>query len=80
MSKNRAPKITNPSPIASVIGLLNGKSAIAIAQELCGRECNFTGDHFGARRYAVPTVRFELEQGRQYTRAQEEPDGLKEYF
>jgi putative transposase len=50
-------------PVASVIGFLKGKSAIAMAR-LCGRERNFTGEHFWARGYAVSTVGFELEQVR----------------
>jgi putative transposase len=62
-------------PVASVIGFLKGKSAIAVARELCGRERNFTGEHLWARGYAVSTVGFELEQVRQYIRAQEEADG-----
>src|SRR5260370_1482510 len=48
-------------PVASVIGFLKGKSAIAIAR-LCGKERNFSGEHFWARGYAVSTVGFELEQ------------------
>ena len=64
-------------PVASVIGFLKGKSAIAIAR-LCGKERNFTGEHFWARGYAVSTVGFELEQVRQYIREQrsrmEQPD------
>ena len=39
-------------PVASVIGFLKGKSAIAIAR-LCGKERNFTGEHLWARGYAV---------------------------
>ena len=62
-------------PVASVIGFLKGKSAIAIAR-LCGKERNFTGEHFWARRgYAVSTGGFELEQVRQYIREQECADG-----
>jgi putative transposase len=61
-------------PVASVIRFLKGKSAIAIAR-LCGNEQNFTGEHFWARRYAVSTVGFELEQIRPYIRDQEEADG-----
>ena len=34
-------------PVASVIGYLKGKSAIAIAR-LCGKERNFSGEHFWA--------------------------------
>jgi putative transposase len=57
-------------PVASVIGFLKGKSAIAIAR-LSGKERNFSGEHFWARGYAVSRVGFELEQVRQYIR---EPD------
>ena len=67
-------------PVSSVIGFLKGKSAIVIARELCGRERNFTGEHLWARGYAVSTVGFELEQVRQYIRAQEEADGSREPF
>jgi len=65
-------------PVASVIGFLKGKSAIAGARELCGRERNFTGEHLWARGYAVSTVGFELEQVHQYIRSQEEADGSRE--
>ena len=61
-------------PVASVIGFLKGKSAIAIAR-LCGKERNFGGEHFWARGYAVSTVGFELDQVRQYIREQESADG-----
>ncbi len=64
-------------PVASVFGFLKGKSAIAVARKLCGRERNFTGEHLWARGYAVSTVEFELDQIRQYFRAQEDADGLK---
>jgi putative transposase len=56
-------------PVASVIGFLKGKSAIAIAR-LCGKERNFTGELLWARGYAVSTVGFELEQVQQYIRDQ----------
>jgi putative transposase len=52
-------------PVASVIGFLQGKSAMAIARRR-SKERNFTGEHFWARGYAVSTVGFELEQVRQY--------------
>ena len=61
-------------PVASVIGFLKGKSAIAIAR-MCGKERNFSGEHFWARGYAVSTVGFELEQVRKYIREQELVDG-----
>ena len=66
-------------PVSSVIGFLKGKSAIAIAR-LCGKERNFSGEHFWARGYAVSTVGFELEQVRQYIRAQESADGTSGQF
>lgn len=31
--------------VASVIGFSKGKSGIAIAREVCGKERNFTGEH-----------------------------------
>jgi len=34
-------------PVASVIGFLKGKSAIAVAREFGGKERNFTGEPFG---------------------------------
>ena len=66
-------------PVASVIGFLKGKSAIAIAR-LCGKERNFTGEHFWARGYAVSTVGFELEQVRTYIREQDQADGIGGQF
>ena len=60
--------------VASVIGFLKGKSAIAIAREFTGKERNFAGEHFWARGYAVSTVGFELEQVKAYIRAQEAED------
>ena len=61
--------------VASVIGYLKGKSAIAIARQFAGRDRNFAGEHFWARGYAVSTVGFELEQVRAYIREQEDADG-----
>jgi putative transposase len=61
-------------PVASVIGFWKGKSAIAIAR-LSGRERNSSGERFWARGYAASTVGFELEQVRQYIRAQDAADG-----
>jgi putative transposase len=66
--------------VASVIGFLKGKSAIAIARQFCGKERNFTGEHLWARGYAVSTVGFEIEQVRQYIRDQEEADGTGQQF
>ena len=61
-------------PVASVIGFLKGKSAIAIARQ-CGKQRNFSGEHFWTRGYAVSTVGFELERVRQYIHAQDAADG-----
>jgi putative transposase len=66
-------------PVASVIGFLKGKSAIAVAR-LNGRERNFTGERLWARGYAVSTVGFELEEVRRYIREQEEADGAAGKF
>ena len=60
--------------VATVIGFIKGKSAIAIARQFGGRDRNFTGEHFWARGYAVSTVGFELEQVRAYIRDQEAAD------
>lgn len=61
-------------PVASVIGFLKGKRAIAVAR-LNSRERNFTGERLWAPGYAVSTVGFELQQVRRYIREQEEADG-----
>jgi len=66
--------ISPKHPVASVSGFLKGKNAIAMAR-LCGKERNFTGEHFWARGHAVSTVGFEWEQVRSYIREQEEADG-----
>ena len=60
--------------VASVIGFLKGKSAIAVAR-MQGKERNYTGEHFWARGYAVSTVGFNEEQIRRYIRDQEGSDG-----
>ena len=60
--------------VASVIGFIKGKSAIAIAR-MQGKERNFTGEHFWARGYAVSTVGFNEEQIKRYIRDQEGSDG-----
>ena len=71
--------ISPKHPVASGIGFLKGKSAIAIAR-LCGKERNFTGEHFWARGYAVSTVGFELEEVREYIREQDAADGAAGQF
>jgi putative transposase len=64
--------------VASVVGFLKGKSAIAIAR-LSGKERNFTGEDFWARGYAVSTVGLELEQVRTYLREQDAADGAGQF-
>jgi REP-associated tyrosine transposase len=53
--------------VASVIGFINGKSAITIAR-MRGKERNFAGEHFWARGYAVWTAGFNEEEVRRYIR------------
>ena len=60
--------------VASVIGFLKGKSAIAIARQFGGRERDITGEHFWARGYCVSTVGYEEEKVRAYIREQEGSD------
>jgi putative transposase len=57
--------------VASAIGFMKGKSAIAIARKFRGKEKNFAGKHFWARGYAVSTVGFDVDQIRKYIRNQE---------
>lgn len=60
--------------VASVIGFIKGKSALAIARRFGGKDRNFMGEHFWARGYAVSTVGFELEQVKAYIRDQDAND------
>jgi putative transposase len=60
--------------VASVIGFIKGKSAIAIARQFKGKQQNFVGEHFWARGYAVSTVGFELEAVKRYIREQDMAD------
>ena len=67
-------KIPPTYAVASGIGFLKGKSALAIARQLSGKVRNLTGEHFWARGYAVSTGGFELEAVKQYIREQEQID------
>lgn len=60
--------------VASGIGFLKGKSALAIARRVQEKDRNFAGEHFWARGYAVSTVGFELESVKKYIREQETAD------
>jgi putative transposase len=64
--------------VASAIGFLKGKSAIAIARKFRGKDRNYSGEHFWARGYAVSTVGFDVEQIRRYIRNQEGLDSNSE--
>src|ERR687895_2424764 len=67
-------KVPPKYAVASVIGFLKGKSALAIAGQFGGKVRNLTGEHFWARGYAVSTVGFELEAVKRYIREQEQLD------
>jgi putative transposase len=67
-------KIPPKYAVASVIGFLKGKSALAIARQLSGKVRNLTGEQFWARGYAVSTVGFGLEATKKYIREQEQID------
>jgi putative transposase len=60
--------------VSNVVGYVKGKSAIAIARRFGGREKNFVGEVFWARRYFVSTVGLEEEMVRAYIRNQEQED------
>ena len=59
--------------VASIIGFLKGKSAIAVAR-MSGKARDFNGENFWARGYAVSTVGFDLPSIIKYIRAQENSD------
>jgi putative transposase len=61
-------------PVASIVGFLKGKSAIAMARKFAGKDENFVGETFWARGYAVSTVGYELEKVKKYIREQEGED------
>ncbi|MGD1859181.1 MAG: IS200/IS605 family transposase [Leptolyngbyaceae cyanobacterium] len=60
--------------VASVIGFLKGKSAIAIARQCKGKQRNFSDESFWVRGYAVSTVGFELEAVKRYIQDQDVTD------
>ena len=60
--------------VSSVVGLLKGKSAIAIARQFGGRQRNFTGGVFWAWGYFVSTVGLDEAMVRAYIRNQEQAD------
>jgi len=60
--------------VASIIGFLKGKSAIAIARQFSGKQRNFTGEQFWARGYNVSTVGYDMERIKKYIQEQAEDD------
>ena len=56
--------------VASVIGFLKGKSAIAIARTFQGKRQNYTGATFWARGYAVSTIGFDEDIIKKYIQEQ----------
>jgi len=71
---HRCLEIPPKHAVASVIGFLKGKSALASARRVQEKDRNFVGEHFWARGYAVSTVGFELESVKKYIREQEQAD------
>jgi putative transposase len=64
-------EIPPPHAVASILGFLKGKRAVASARQFGGKGKNCTGEHFWARGSAVSTVGDELEAVKRYIRAQE---------
>ena len=60
--------------VASIIGFLKGKSAVAIARQFGGKLKNFTGEHCWARGSAGSTVGDERERVKRDIRDQEAED------
>lgn len=65
--------------VSSILGFLKGKSAIAIARTIQGKERNYTGAHFWARGYAVSTIGFDEEIIKKYIREQNDTDNDGNY-
>ena len=61
--------------VASIIGYIKGKSAIAVARQFSGKKRNYNGEGLLATGYAVSTVGFNKEQIRGYVKNQEQLDG-----
>jgi putative transposase len=64
--------------VATVVGYIKGKSAIAVARQFGGRQRNFNGERLWARGYAVSTVGFEEAQIRAYIKHQEQLDNSQD--
>ncbi len=64
--------------VASIVGFLKGKSAIAIAREFGTKNRSANGEHFWARGYAVSTVGLEEVVVKRYIRDQEKNELAQE--
>jgi putative transposase len=62
------------SSVSGVVGVIKGKSAIAIARRFMDRAKNFVGQNFWASGYYVSTVGRDEEQIRNYIRQQEKEE------
>ncbi|MCU7866094.1 MAG: IS200/IS605 family transposase [Candidatus Thiodiazotropha sp. (ex Lucinoma borealis)] len=60
--------------VSHIVGYIKGKSAIAIARKIRGKQRNFNGEHFWARGYFVSTVGLDEDMVREYIRHQEQND------
>ncbi|MDR2717969.1 MAG: IS200/IS605 family transposase [Treponema sp.] len=60
--------------VAQVIGYIKEKSAITIARRFVGRQKNFSGQNFWARRYYVSTAGRDEATIRKYIKEQEAED------
>src|SRR5262249_1479253 len=60
--------------VSGVVGVIKGKSAIAIARRFMDRAKNFVGQNCWARGYYVSTVGRDEAQIREYIREQEKED------
>ena len=60
--------------VSSVLGYINGKSAIYIARNFRGKKRNFVGESFCARGYFVSTIGLDEGMIRNYIKNQEKED------
>ena len=67
-------KVPPKHSVASVVGYIKGKSAIAVSRQSGAKQRNFNGERFWARGYAVSTVGFEEAKIKEYIRNQEQLD------
>ena len=71
---HRCREIPPKHAVASGIGFLKGKRALALARRVQEKDRTFVGEHFWARGSAGSTVGLELESGKKYIREQEQAD------